>query len=217
MLKNESNNIFPKIYLWLGIGLLLTFLTGYYLSENVQLLNDILINFGMWGLMITTLILTFIFKLFIKKLPVIVLRILYFGFAMLLGVTFGSIFYIYQLSSVILVFMMTSIIFILLSIYGYFTKKDLTAIGNISMFALIGIILCSLFNYFVFKNSLFEILISSVSALIFLIFIAYDIQKIKNSIKVLPNEKVIIYGAFELYLDFINLFLDFIRLFGKKK
>ena len=213
----KTNSIFNKIYLWLGFGLLVTFLTGYYLSENIQLLGSIINGNNIFIFMIITLGITFLFKLLIKKLPVSVLRILYITFSILLGVTFGSVFYIYELSSIISTFLMTSFIFVGMAIYGHVTKNDLSGFGKILTFSLLGIIIFSLLNFFIFKSSLFVLGLSAISALIFTLFIAYDIQKIKSLLYSLPQDKTVIYGAFELYLDFINLFLDLIRLFGKRK
>ena len=79
---------------------------------------------------------------------------------------------------------------------------------------LVGVIICTIINIFL-QNSTFDIVISAVSVIIFLGFIAYDVQKIKRLNGYLAEDNLAIIGAFELYLDFINVFIDLLRLFGK--
>ena len=97
---------------------------------------------------------------------------------------------------------------------GHFTKLDLSKIGTYLIMLLIGIILCTLVNLFL-QNSTFDIIISIISIIIFLGFIAYDVQKIKRLNGYLIEDNLAVLGAFELYLDFINIFIDLLRLFGK--
>ncbi len=215
-MENNNMSIFNKIFAWLGVGLILSFGIGYYLSNNVHIVADLLSGTSYYAVIITPLALAFIFKIFINKLPAPILYILYAVFASIIGITFATVFLIYEMSSIISIFLLTSLIFIAMAIYGYVTKKDLTSIGRILMIALIVIIIFSLINMFIFQSSTFELVISAISALVFTGFIAYDIQKIKLLIGTMEEEKLQIYGAFELYLDFINLFLDLLRLFGRR-
>jgi FtsH-binding integral membrane protein len=71
------------------------------------------------------------------------------------------------------------------------------------------------------QSSALEMLISIIGVIIFTALTAYDTQKIKRmaeSYEVQSDSglaiKVSVYGALELYLDFINLFLFLLRLFG---
>ena len=91
---------------------------------------------------------------------------------------------------------------------------DLSKIGTYLIMMLIGIILCTLVNLFL-QNSTFDIIISAISVVVFLGFIAYDVQKIKRLNGYLAEDNLAVIGAFELYLDFINIFIDLLRLFGK--
>ena len=112
---------------------------------------------------------------------------------------------------------LTSIIFIILAIFGYFTKIDLSKLGNFLLIGLLAIIIVSFINIF-FLNAIVDTVVLFVGTLLFLIFIAYDIQRIKylaNSS--LDENKVAIIGALELYLDFINLFIRLLQIFGNSK
>ena len=91
---------------------------------------------------------------------------------------------------------------------------DLSKVGTYLIMMLIGVIICTIVNLFL-QNSTFDIIISAVSIIVFLGFIAYDVQKLKRLNGYLAEDNLAIIGAFELYLDFINIFIDLLRLFGK--
>ena len=114
------------------------------------------------------------------------------------------------------VFLITAIIFGIFAFIGYVTKIDLTKIGTYLIMALIAIIICSIINIFINSNT-FEFILSIISIIIFVGFTAYDVQKIQrmSNYNLIPEENLAIYGALELYLDFINLFIDLLRIFGK--
>lgn len=143
-------------------------------------------------------------------------KICYIVYCIITGLTFGTIFVFYKMASIVLVFAITALMFALLALYGYFTKKDITKIGRILFVSLIGVIIISIINIFL-GNSMLELGISILSIFIFMGYIAYDIQKVKYLMNSLGEEKVAIYGAFQLYLDFINLFIRLLEIFGKKK
>ncbi len=208
--------VFNKIFLWLGIGLIISFVMGYYLSNNIEILETYVYGIGLLPITIATLVIAFLFKLLLLKLPTPIMYVLYILFSSLIGFTIASIFIYYELSSIISMLMLTAIIFMAMALYGYLTKKDLLSFGKMLMFGLLIVIIFSVINIFI-GNETFEVIITAVSALIFVGFIGYDIQKIKSMYNEIDDSKLVIYGAFELYLDFINLFLDLIRLFGKQK
>ncbi len=215
-MENKVVEIFNKVFLWMGIGLLISFGIGYYLSQDIELMLSLVGDYSVYTIALAPLVLAFVFKIFINKLPTPVLYVLYIAFAAIIGVTFGSIFIVYELSSIISIFLLTSLIFGVMASYGYITKKDLTSFGKILLIGLIIIIVFSLVNIFIIKSEMIDVIITAVSALIFIGFIAYDVQKIKKLIGQMEDKKLQIYGAFELYIDFVNLFLDLIRLLGKK-
>ena len=131
------------------------------------------------------------------------------------GLTFSSIFVTYQLSSIMYVFLIAAVVFGIFALIGAYTKKDLSKLGTYLAMGLFGVILITIFNLFI-GSSTTVLILSIVSILIFIGYTAYDVQKIlrlyDNSI--LPEDNLAIYGALELYLDFINIFLDLLQLFG---
>ena len=209
-----KNNIYSKVFLWMFIGLLVTFLTGVYTSTNVDAL-EVLFNKGIyWIFALLEIGLAIFLSARIHKMQPTTARITYLLYTFLTGLTFSSIFIVYKLESIMLVFLVSSILFLIFALIGRFTKIDLTKIGTILMMMLLGVIICTVINIFV-GNETFDIIISCVSVIIFLGFIAYDIQKIRIMENYLPEENLAVIGAFELYLDFINVFLDLLRLFGR--
>ena len=133
------------------------------------------------------------------------------------GLTFASIFVYYAIDSIMLIFLVAAVIFAVMALIGYTTKVDLTRIGTYLFFALIAALITMIINIFLGSSTL-AMIISVVCVLIFIGITAYDVQKIKmleNS--GLPKENLAIYGALDLYLDFINLFLHLLQLFGRSR
>lgn len=130
------------------------------------------------------------------------------------------IFLAYTSASIASTFFVTAGTFGAMSLYGYFTKKDLTSIGNLCMMALLGLIIASVVNLF-FDNELLYWITTYAGVLIFVGLTAYDTQKIKEMLHGQEvnedTQKFAIIGALKLYLDFINLFLYLLRLFGKRR
>ena len=142
-------------------------------------------------------------------------KICYILYSIVTGVTFSTIFITFEMSSIIMVFLITALLFGLLAAYGYFTKRDVTKIGNMLFVALIAIIIISIINIFL-RNSSIELGISIISVIIFMGYVIYDMNNIKYLLSSLDDDKASVYGAFQLYLDFINIFIRLLELFGKK-
>lgn len=211
------NNVFKKVYMWMFIGLLLTFVTGYYVSINENIVYKIYSTSLYWILAIVEIILVIILSARITRMNITTARILFILYSFVTGLTFSSIFIAYEMSSIIFVFLIAAVLFLVFSLIGYITKLDLTKIGTFLLMALIGILICSIINIFV-GNGLFEIIICSISILVFLGFTAYDVNKIKQLQNYYSDEdSLAIIGALDLYLDFINIFIDLLRLIGNNR
>lgn len=209
-----ENKIYSKVYLWLFIGLLVTFATGAYTATNEDALSVIFTKGYYWIFVLVELGLAIFLSARIHKMQPTTAKTFYLLYTFFSGLTFASLFVVYKLESIILVFAVTAILFLLFAIIGHYTKMDLSKIGTYLIMMLIGIILCTLVNLFL-QNSTFDIVISAISVVVFLGFIAYDVQKIKRLNGYLAEDNLAVIGAFELYLDFINIFIDLLRLFGK--
>lgn len=135
------------------------------------------------------------------------------------GLTLSMIFLRYNLGSIALAFMITSVFFGFFSLYGYITKQDLTSWGSLLMFGLVGIILATLVNFFLRSDS-FMYILSYITVAVFLGLTAYDTQKIKHIYSAYAGtdkeKNIAILGALSLYLDFINLFLSILRILNRR-
>lgn len=211
------NNIMRKVFLWMTLGLLLTFGTAYYVSTNENIIHSVISTGMYYVLIVVELILVIVLSARIGKMSSQTARILFLIYSFVTGLTFSTIFVAFHISSIISIFLITAIVFGILGLIGYTTKVDLSKMGVYLFVGLIGVVICSIINIFL-GNSTFEIIISCVSLVVFLGFTAYDVQSIKNlSYEYGDNDSVAIIGALKLYLDFINIFLDLITLFGKSR
>ena len=211
----NTNSVFSKVFLWLCIGLMITFGTGYAIQYNEPLLNNI---FSVWSyiiIWIAEIVIAIVLSIRIHKMSPTTAKVLYLLYTALTGLTFATIFIAYNIESIIIVFGITSLIMLVFGILGYKTNIDLTKISTFLIIGLIGIILASVISLFVESVAL-NLGIIIVSIIIFVGYIAYDIQMIKRRAYGIQDEdSLAVYGAFQLYLDFINIFIDLLRLFGR--
>lgn len=213
----ESKSLYAKVFMWMFIGLLVTFLTGYIVSINENMLINI---FGknIWiFLTIAELILVMVLSVRIRKMKAITAKIMFIIYSFVSGLTFSSIFVVYQLESIMYVLGITAGLFGIFSLIGHFTKIDLSKMGTFLLMGLIGIIICGIINIFV-QNETFDLTICIISIVIFTLYIIFDINRIKSLYNCFDDEdNLAICCALQLYLDFVNIFLDLLRLFGKNR
>jgi uncharacterized protein len=212
-----DNSVFNKVFTWMFVGLLITFITGYVISINEQLLSLI---FG-GPLFLILIFLQFGSVIYlsarINKLSVESAKYIYLLYTALTGATFSFIFILYEMQSIIYVFGLSAVVFGIFAFLGYRTGIDLTKLGSFLIMGLVAIIIGHIVNIFILNSSL-DMMLLSLGIIIFLGFIMYDIQKIKNmAYQINDEEKFAIFGALQLYLDFINLFLRLLRLFGRRR
>lgn len=218
----ETQRFFVKVYGWMSVALIITGLVAVWASSNQTIMRIILDKeYVFVSLLVFEFLLVMFLVGWIKKISsqtATLILILYSG---LNGLTLSVIFLVFTTDSIASTFFITAGTFAIMSVYGYFTKTDLTNLGNLLLMALFGLILSTIINIF-FQNELLYWITTFAGILIFIGLIAYDTQKIKK-LNIIGNEgkdedkKESIMGALTLYLDFINLFLDLLRLFGKRK
>ncbi|MBA3037916.1 MAG: Bax inhibitor-1/YccA family protein [Desulfobacterium sp.] len=218
------NEFIRSVYNWMGIGLALTGLVAYYVSNDAGLQNLIFGNkLVFFGLIIAELALVFTISARVSKMKASTATALFIIYAALNGATLSVIFLIYTASSITSTFFICSATFIACSIYGMTTKRDLTSMGGFMAMGLIGIIIASVVNIFI-RSSAMNMIISYIGVIVFVGLTAYDTQKLKNMALTQPSgldagvvRKGAILGALSLYLDFINLFLMLLRILGDRR
>ncbi len=208
--------IYSKVFLWMFLGLLVTFITGIYVSTNENILIFLFQNNGFIFAIIAELITVIFLTARIRKMSPTTARISFLLYSFLTGLTFSSIFLVYELSSILIIFLVAALLFGIFALIGNYTSIDLTKFGTFLIMMLFGIIICTLINIFL-NNSTFDIIITIISLIVFLGYTAYDIQKVKLLEDEIEEDNLAIYGALQLYLDFINILLDLLNLFGKNR
>lgn len=209
-----KSNFLSKVFLWMFIGLFVTFGTGVVVAGNTDALEFIFSSGGYWILIIAEFITVLVLSARLGKMSPTGAKIGFIFYSFLSGLTFSSIFIAFKLSSIIVMFLITSLIMLIFSVLGARTNIDLSKFGTYLIMILIGIIIASIINIFV-DSAAFNLGICIVSIIVFMLFIAYDVQKVLRFYAADPsNENLAIMGALELYLDFINIFIDLLRIFG---
>lgn len=221
----ELNDLISKkiqgSYLWMGIGLLITFGIMYsgLFSNNLLMFS---LGFSRISF-IVILGLVFSMSYGVNKMSSTTLKILFLIYAAILGITLIPIMYAYSFFSILNIFLGTSAMFFGMTIYGMFTDSNLMNYTKYLFGAIIGILVMSLLNIFL-RNDGINITISIIGLFVFMVYTAVDSQIIKNNMMILYREgqddiieKVQILGALNLYMDFINMFLYLLRLFGRSR
>jgi hypothetical protein len=209
-----------KVYSWMTLALFITGIIAMYVASSEQLLNIVFgTKYMFMGLIIAQLGVVWYLSARVSKLSYTTATIMFIVYSVLSGITLSSIFILYTASSIASTFFITAGTFAVMSLAGFFTKKDLSGFGAIMMMGLIGVIIATVVNFFL-ESSTLNYIISYVGVMIFVGLTAYDTQKLKIMATQLDGEqakKGSIMGALTLYLDFINLFLYLLRVLGDRK
>lgn len=214
---SDIKNVLAKTFLWMFLGVLGTSIVAVF-TYTTGLAESFVFNGTYTLICIAEIAVVLIFSLLFRKLSPTAVTILFFAYAMISGVTLSTIFYIYEVSSIVIALFGSAGVFGALAYAGYKTDKDISSIGNILMIGLIVGLILSIINIFI-GSTMLEIALNWGILAIFLGFTVYDMNKIKMvlSSNEYDEDKVAIYGAMELYLDFINIFLRILAIFGKRR
>jgi FtsH-binding integral membrane protein len=172
-----------------------------------------------WVVVFLPLVLSLGFAFLFDKMSLQQTKIALLVFAVAMGLSLSSIFLIYKMGSIAQVFFISAATFGGASLYGYTTKKDLTTFGSFLMMGAIGLVIAGLVNLFL-QSSILAFAISCIAVLVFTGLTAYDTQNLKTTYDYTSGEereKAGVYGALQLYLDFINIFVSLLQLLGDKK
>ncbi len=214
----QTNSVMKRVYVRMFIGLLISAFCALGVASSPVAINFI---FGskiiFWGLFIAMLAMAWILPARLTKMSTSACLAMFCLFSAIMGVWLAPIFIAYKVGTIVYTFFITAGTFGAMSVYGYFTKSDLSKMGTYLIMALIGLIIASVVNIF-WANSTMEWVISILGVLIFTGLTAWDTQQVKRlaAANLDPQlaDKLATMGALNLYLDFINLFLFLLRIFG---
>lgn len=214
----NRKSLLPKVFMWLFVGVLVTFVSGFLISDNPSMMEGLITSNFYWVFLIVEIVIALALHSKLSRLNKHVAICLYLLYAFLTGLTVAIIFLAYQLDSIMLIFLITSLLFALFAFIGKYTKIDLSKFWVYLAIGLLAIIILEIVNIFLLNESL-NIVTSILGIIIFLGFIAYDVQAILKSdiLDEAQKDSYVIIFAFNLYIDFINVFMDLLSLFGDSK
>ena len=218
-----------KVYGLMSAGMLITAGVAWAVGTSDALLGifrdpmTLQPNILGWVVMFLPLVMVFAFGALINRMSVAAAQLFFYAYAAAMGLSLAWIFKVFTGVSIAQTFLITAIAFAGLSLYGYTTKRDLSAMGTFLLMGLIGLIVASLVNLFIASSAL-AFAISVIGVLIFAGLTAFDTQNIKNTYiqhaMAADQEwlgKAAIMGALNLYLDFINLFMFLLQFMGNRE
>lgn len=210
------NSAMGRVYGHMALAVLTSMVVSFLVGTNASLLEFFFTGAMKWLVIFAPLVAILAAGLAMESMSKPALQVFLHGFAALMGLSFATIFAVYNMGSIVSAFMSAAILFGTMSFYGYFTKKNLDSIGQYMFVGLIAIIIASIVNIFI-GSTVFQMVISAIAVIVFLGLTAYDTQKIREMVTYDNDGKAEVWGALTLYLDFINLFLSLLQLFGGRK
>ncbi len=212
----DINSAMGRVYGHMGLAILTSMIVSILVSSSPALMAFFFTGAMKWVVIFAPLLAIFALGFTLYKMSKPVAMLALHGFAALMGLSFSTIFIVYNIGSIISAFMGGAILFGVMSFYGYFTKRDLTSFGSFLFVGLIAIVIASIVNIFI-GSSTMAMVISAIAILVFLGLTAYDTQQIREMVSYENEGNLEILGALTLYLNFINLFLSLLQLFGGRK
>lgn len=217
-LTTQVNAVMRKVYVRMFIGLLITAFTALGIASSPEAIAFFFGNkIVFWGMLIAMFAMAWILPARMMKMSTGTTLLLFCVFSAIMGAWITPIFFVYKLGTIVYTFFITAGTFGAMSVYGYFTKTDLSKFGTYLMMALFGLIILMIVNIFAHSSTV-EWVISIVGVLLFTGLTAWDTQQMRRvaqaNLDPALSDKLATLGAMNLYLDFINLFLFLLRIFG---
>lgn len=221
MMNEVQNDFFKKVYFWMFVGLVLSTLSAYFVISSVELQKLIFGNpFMIFVLFIIEIVMVVVISAATKKVSSETAMFLFFIYSFVNGLTLSSVVLLYTAMSIVSAFVMASVMFLAMAVYGIVSKKDMSSFGPILFGALIGLIVMMFVNIFV-QSGTFNLIIGLIGIVLFSVMTMYDNNMLKKTSENVRNKEQLnrfaVIGALKLYLDLINLFLSMLRIFGERR
>ncbi len=224
---DQSRKFIANVFAWMFVALGISSLCAYEFATNPSLLRSLFDaatgqpTFLFYVAMLSPLAFVLLIRFGLNRISYLGLTLLFIAYSAATGISLSFILLVYTSSSVLGVFLTSSLVFGIMAVAGYTTKTDLTKFGSLMIMGLFGIIIASVVNIFLHSSGL-NMLISYVGVAVFVGLTAYDVQKLKRIGAGLEYgdasaKKMALMGGLTLYLDFINLFLMLLRIFGRRR
>ena len=213
----EVNDAMLRVYNYMFLAIVISGIVSYVVGTSPDLLKFFFTGWTKWIVIFAPLVAVIAIGFALATNPPReIALVMLVGFSALMGLSFATVFAVFTLGSIVMAFMSAAVLFGTMSLYGYFTKRDLTSVGQFLFIGLIAVVIASVVNVFV-GSSVMTMVISAIAVIVFTGLTAYDTQKIREMVSEETSGSVEVMGALTLYLDFINIFLSLLQLFGGKK
>jgi FtsH-binding integral membrane protein len=212
----EINSSMLNVYNNMFLAVVNSMIVSALVASSPALMQFLFTGAMKWIVIFAPLLMIFALGYGMEKMTRNQAQLALHGFAALMGVSFATIFVVFNIGSIVGAFMAAAVLFATMSLWGYFTKQSLDSLGQWMFVGLIAIIIASVINIFI-GSSVAQMVISAIAIIVFLGLTAYDTQKIRELLSVDHNGNTEVVGALTLYLDFINLFLNLLQLLGGRK
>ncbi|MCM1347903.1 MAG: Bax inhibitor-1/YccA family protein [Firmicutes bacterium] len=214
------SQIMKRVYFQMFLAMIVSGITAWFCASSPSVITFFALHrWSMWVLFAIELILVMSISSAVNRLSASTATLLFYLFAIVNGVTLFPIVAAFSGVSIAKTFFITAGVFGAMSVYGYFTNRDLSRWGSILVMCLFGLIIASVVNIFLHSTTM-DWIVSCAGVIIFIGLTAWDTQQVKNMALAMPGEfvpKLAIIGALTLYLDFINLFLMLLNFFGSSR
>ena len=209
-----------RVYNYMGLGLVLTGLVAYIVGTTPALYVPIFSTPLKWVVMLAPLAFVLFFSFRMQTISAAGAQGMFWAFCAVMGLSMASIFSVFTGTSIARTFFFAAAMFGATSLYGYTTKRDLSQFGSFLIMGLIGVVIASLVNLFLASSTL-QFVVSIVGILVFVGLTAWDTQSIKEqyaeSFDAESQQKLAVFGAFSLYLNFINIFQLLLNFTGQRE
>lgn len=216
---DEINTSMVNVYKHMALAVLNSMIVSYFVGTTPELLQFFFTGVMKWIVIFAPLVAIFGISYVLSNDPnKSTAQLCLHGFALLMGLSFATIFAVFTMGSIVSAFMGAAILFCTMSFYGYFTKRSLESLGQFMFIGLIAIVIASIVNIFI-GSTVMQMVISALAIIIFLGLTAYDTQQIREMLTIEDDNSATheVVGALTLYLDFVNIFLNLLNLFGDRK
>jgi len=209
-----------RVYNYMGLGLVMTGLVAFIVGTTPALYVPIFSTPLKWVVMLAPLAFVLFFSFRMESMSASGAQTLFWAFCAVMGLSLASIFLVFTGTSIARTFFIAAAMFGATSLYGYTTKRDLSQFGSFLIMGLIGVVIASLVNLFLASSAL-QFAISVIGIVVFVGLTAWDTQSIKEqyaeNFDAESKQKLAVFGAFSLYLNFINIFQLLLTFTGQRE
>jgi uncharacterized protein len=209
-----------RIYNYMGLGLVLTGIVAFVVASTPALYVPIFSTPLKWVVMLAPLAFVLFFSFKMQTMSAASAQLLFWAFCAVMGLSMASIFLVFTGNSIARTFFIAATMFGATSLYGYTTKRDLSQFGSFLIMGLIGVVVASVVNIFL-GSTMIQFVVSVAGILVFVGLTAWDTQTIKEqyaeNIDSETQQKMAVFGAFSLYLNFINIFQLLLNFTGERE